>query len=248
MFALRRLWPRRTLALVALAAAFAAPGASGRAQAEPACAPALAVNRSAATLPHTRTALRSGGPVMVLVIGSSTTAGVGAGGEGYAFRLGPELTSRGVPARTTVAGVSGETASGALARLPGEIDAAKPVLVVWQLGTNDAWMGATDDGFRDALKRGIALVRGRGLDLVLVDPQFYPSAGDRTDRMAAIIADVAAAEKLVVVRRYDVMKRLGARDPAALAAWLWWDRFHLSPLGHRCMAVQVAATIAAHLR
>jgi lysophospholipase L1-like esterase len=184
---------------------------------------------------------------VVLAIGSSTTAGVGGGGAGYAQLLGPLLSARASKTfRVIVSGSLGETASGAAARLAGEIAMHKPDLVVWQVGTNDANFGVGTASFRQTLASGLASIKNAGVDAVLVDPQFSNWAergGSATDAIAAVVAEEGQRRGVPVARRFQAMKRLAASDRPAFDRLISWDGLHLSPEGHACMAEQVAGTI-----
>lgn len=233
--------------LLALPLLFAAAPAS----AQSVCpAPSIAIP-AAGALPTTQGKLRARQPVRILAIGSSTTAGVGGGGAGYANQLGPMIRARaGGPVEVIVSGVLGETAIGAVARLTSEVASQRPDLVVWQLGTNDANFGVTEQAFRAAVAQGVSQVRARGVEIVLVDPQFSRWAGDGevTARKAAIIAQEGGARGAVVVRRYAAMRDLARANRAVFDSLIAWDGLHLTPAGHTCLAQQVAGTIARGVR
>jgi len=228
-------------------AAVAFLGSSGFSAFGACSTPAVAIATPGGTLPVASAKLRAGGPILVLAIGSSTTAGVGSGGAGYAQLLGPLLSARsGKTVRVIVSGSSGETASGAAARLSGEIAMHKPDLVVWQVGTNDANFGVGAASFRQTLSAGLASIKNAGVDAVLVDPQFSNWAergGSATDAIAAVVAEEGQRRGVPVARRFQAMKRLAATDRPAFDRLISWDGLHLSPEGHACMAEQVAGTI-----
>src|SRR5215213_8788533 len=89
-----------------------------------------------------RTALRlgSGAPVVIVALGSSSTAGSGASSADAAYpaRLARELESRWTGQVLTVLnrGINGEDASEMLARFDSDVISKNPDLVIWQLGTN----------------------------------------------------------------------------------------------------------------
>src|SRR6185503_12829264 len=63
-------------------------------------------------------ALAAGNPVKIVALGDSLTAGFGLPQrEGFAARLQQALDAKGIAAEIADAGVSGDTASGGLARL-----------------------------------------------------------------------------------------------------------------------------------
>lgn len=210
--------------------------------------PALAQPSGGGTLARSAAKVRAGQPLRILAIGSSTTAGVGGGGAGFAHRLGPLLKAFRPQAtfEVAVSGASGETAGGASARMAGEIARFQPDLVVWQLGTNDANFGVGEARFSGYLAAGLGAIRRAGADAVLIDPQFSRWAGDgaTTGRIAGIIAAQGARAGAVVVRRYATMQRLAQTNRTTFDTLISWDGLHLTPSGHACLGEQVARTIA----
>jgi acyl-CoA thioesterase-1 len=214
--------------------------------------PSLASAISAASLPQTAARLKAGQVVRILAIGSSTTAGVGSGGVGFAHRLGPILKAR-FPRATIeviVSGVSGETASGAAGRLASELARHKPLLVVWQVGTNDANFGVSADSLRGTVSGGLRAIRAAGAEALLVDPQYsrWAERSNATATAARIVAEEAGRQGVPVVRRYAAMQLVAASNRPAFDGLIAWDGLHLTASGHACMAEQVAGTIAGTAR
>ncbi|NCD26286.1 MAG: arylesterase, partial [Deltaproteobacteria bacterium] len=78
-----------------------------------------------------------GSPMHILAFGDSLTAGYGlAPSESFAARLEQRLLAKGRSVRVTNAGLSGDTSSGGLDRLPWSLQ-DKPDLVILELGAND---------------------------------------------------------------------------------------------------------------
>ena len=177
----------------------------------------------------------------ILAIGSSSTYGIGATSPQYAYpvRFAEELTQR---FRTKVevinAGVNGETADATMARLEERVAAERFDLVIWQVGTNDAMKGGDEEGFSKFLKRGIALVKSRKMDLVLLDQQFFPTMKDpvRYERFVKLIEIAGEEETVPVLSRYRLMKFWGERTPQDLRSMLATDGFHMSDRGYFCLA------------
>lgn len=234
------------LALALLAAL--APAA-----AEAACSVAsIATPTPGGALPQTTQRLRGHQSLKILAIGSSTTAGYGAAGAGFATQIGPLIKAR-VPQamiEVVVSGVPAETASGAARRLQAEIAAHRPNLVIWQLGTNDANFGVSAESLRATVASGLAAIRAAGADAMLVDPQFsrWAEGSNATAVAARIIAEEGARNRVPVVRRFAAMQRLATTNRGAFDGLISWDGLHLSPAGHACMAEQVAGTILSTAR
>lgn len=101
---------------------------------------------------------------VVLAFGDSLTYGTGARPEeAYPARLA-ELLGRAV----VNGGVPGEVTAEGLARLPALLDEAEPALVILCHGGNDFLRRQNREETKANLRRMIALVKGRGLDLLLV--------------------------------------------------------------------------------
>lgn len=239
--------PRLPHAAVAvLASILLLPAATRTAEAR-CTVPSVAGATSGGSLPRTAAKLRARQTIRILAIGSSTTAGVGSGGAGFAHRLGPMIKARWPNSiiEVVVSGVSGETASGAAGRLRPELAQHQPTLVVWQLGTNDANFGVSAETFRATVASGLAAIRAAGADALLVDPQYsrWAERGTRTAEFAGIIASEGARSGVPVVRRYQAMSQLAASNRGAFDGLIAFDGLHLTSAGHDCMAQQVAGTI-----
>ncbi|MCZ8315839.1 SGNH/GDSL hydrolase family protein [Phreatobacter sp.] len=245
---LRRRLPHLGIALAALLVAGTATS-----PASALCTvPSIATATASGALPRTTARLKARQPVRILAIGSSTTAGVGAGGAGFAHRLGPMVKARwpDTTVEVVVSGVSGETASGAAGRLRAELAQHQPILVVWQLGTNDANFGVSAEAFRATITAGLAAIRAANADALLVDPQYsrWAEGRPRTGEFAALIASEGARAGVPVVRRYQAMFQLAQSNRPAFDGLIAFDGLHLSAAGHDCMAQQVAGTIVRNAR
>src|ERR1039458_10204887 len=134
--------------------------------------------RLAQPLSHVAQKLSAGASITIVAIGSSSTAGTGASSPAanYPSRLAVEL-KRLFPAHTITVlnrGVGGEEVGHMLKRFDKVVVAAKPDLVLWQLGTNSV---IRDHMFNDhgaAIREGLNKIRVIGADIVLIDPQFAP--------------------------------------------------------------------------
>lgn len=112
-------------------------------------------------------ALAQGEPLQIVVLGDSLTAGYGLPpGEGFPDQLQAALAARGHEVQVVDAGVSGDTASGGLARLdwsvPEEADA-----VIVELGANDALRGVDPAVTRQALSEIVRRLKARGQAVLL---------------------------------------------------------------------------------
>ncbi len=187
----------------------------------------------------------------ILAIGSSSTTGVGASRPEFAYPARLQDALREGLGRNEVsvvnAGVSGETAEATVARLEEAVRGGTVDLVLWQVGTNDAVRGGDETRFRELLGRGIRAALDAGVDIVLVDQQYFPTIKDlpRYERFVGLVADAAAEFQVPVFSRYTLMKAWGAADPAHLRGMLAEDGFHLGDGGYRCMAQVLGDAIVA---
>ena len=106
-------------------------------------------------------------------------------------------------------GVNGEEVADMLKRFDAAIVAAKPDLVLWQLGTNSVIRDQKIDGNGDKIRAGLAKIRSTGADVVLIDPQFAPKviAKPEATHMVELIAATAKQEDVDLFPRFGVMKR-----------------------------------------
>lgn len=140
------------------------------------------------------------------------------------------------------AGKGGETIDATINRLEAALETSKPDLVIWQVGTNDAVKGGDEVRFSALLRRGIDAAQLRGVEMLLVDQQYYPTIRNlaRYERFVSLVGATAAAEQVPVFLRYKLMKTWGERSSEALASMLSGDGFHMGDRGYDCMAALIA--------
>jgi hypothetical protein len=167
------------------------------------------------SLPHLGEQLSGSGVVKIVAIGSSMTAGAG-GVVAYPYRLEEALRRRYQGSMIDVLnrGKSGDEARAELSRLEADVLRERPALVIWQVGTNAVWKGYELDDTASAIREGLELLRGKGMDIVLMDPQYVPAllTHDKIEpahRMVSLIAEAADGAKSPanVFGRFDLMRR-----------------------------------------
>lgn len=207
------------------------------------------------TAPLARTAarLRAGEPVVIVAIGSSSTAGAGATSRAtsYPSRLEDTLRQRFPGADITVinAGANGQDAPEMLARFDRDVAAHKPTLVIWQAGVNALFRA---DGLATAegqLREAIARVKALDADLVLVDPQYSPRvlADDDTSPMIRLIDAVAKEEGVDVYHRFALMRDWHERASLPFEAFLAKDSFHMNDWSYDCFARDLGRAMVANI-
>jgi lysophospholipase L1-like esterase len=243
-------WVLVLAGLLALAAsAGPSSGAAHAANAVAARAPA-GLSRPTAAAPRLvrlGRALRTQQRAKVLAIGSSSTAGVGASSPAltYPARLEADLESalKGSDFDIVGHGMSGEVAQGAADRMAREVEAVRPDLVIWQVGTNDALHHVAIDSFKACLKKTLARLQEQGIDVILINPQY----GDQLTKdpyyleVVAAIAEVAQQAQVLLVDRFAKMRALQKQHGDGV--YLSPDNLHMNDEGYRCLAEQLAATI-----
>jgi acyl-CoA thioesterase-1 len=140
-----------------------------------------------------------GGPrVNVLAFGDSLFAGYGLASpeQSYPAQLEQALRKEGRNVHIANAGVSGDTTAAGLQRLAFTLDsqAAKPDLVLLELGGNDLLRGLPPEQTRANLEAMLAELSKRGIPVVLMGVQAPPNAGPQFQQaFDAIYPDLAKA-------------------------------------------------------
>ena len=128
----------------------------------------------------------------IVVLGDSLTAGYGlAPGEGFPAQLESALADRGHAVQIVDAGVSGDTASGGLARLEWSVPPDADAVIV-ELGANDALRGVDPAVTRKALEEIVIRLQARGQAVLLAGMQAPPNMGDQyADQFNSIYGEIA---------------------------------------------------------
>lgn len=116
----------------------------------------------------------------VLALGDSLFAGYGLSpGEGYPERLETALRARGINAKITNAGVSGDTTAGGLQRLAFVLSSMKPApeIAVISLGGNDMLRGLPPLETRANLDAILTELKAKGIKPVLLGMLAAPNLG-----------------------------------------------------------------------
>lgn len=190
-------------------------------------------------------------PLLIVAVGSSSTAGTGASApeKTYPSQLQADLRQRLPGEDVTVLnrGKGGEDAGEELARLDRDVVAAHPDLVIWQIGTNAVLR--RDDLAADAglMERGVEILKSDGIDVVLMDMQYAPRVLNRPayPAMEQLIADTAQEGAVGLYRRFDIMHYWQENDrfPAGMTAA---DGLHMTDASYACLSANLAAALAAN--
>ncbi len=175
----------------------------------------------------------------VIAFGDSLTAGYGLEiEEAWPARLQERLDREGPGLRVVNAGVSGETSSGGLRRLPWVLDrepAARAVVLA--LGGNDGLRGVPASVMADNLRAMIREAEGRGLSVLLAGVPTAPELGpDYAEEFRAAFREVADETRTPLLE--NLLDGV-AGDPALNLG----DRIHPNAEGARRLADNVFAAI-----
>ena len=206
--------------------------------------------RLANRLPRFAHRLAAGEPITIVAIGSSSTAGAGASSPAasYPDRLAVELKQR-FPNYTIAVvnrGVNGEEVADMLKRFDMAVIAAKPDLVLWQLGTNSIIRDQILNDHDVSIHTGLDKIRAIGADVVLIDPQFAPKVIVKPEagHMVELIATTAKQEDVDLFPRFNVMKHWSEVDHMAFETFVSPDGLHMNDWSYACMAKGLGLAIA----
>jgi lysophospholipase L1-like esterase len=206
---------------------------------------------SPAPLARVAASLHKGGSVRILAIGSSSTYGIGAssGVKSYPSQLSDILAKamKDVTIEVVNRGIGGEVAETTAARIHNEVALARPDLVLWQLGTNDALARVDPDQFEQTVRSTVDWLKANQIDVVLVGLQYTPRFAKDKSYFAIleVLRKIAAEENVLYVRRYDAMQFIA--KTRANEQMMSSDNFHLNDLGYQCMAEHVAHAVIINL-
>jgi acyl-CoA thioesterase I len=217
----------------------------------------LAVNSDlslGARLPRTAKRLKSGEPLKIVAIGSSSTVGLWVlrSAATYPEVMRQELLRLRPNARISVinSGRIGDTIPDNIARFERDVFAYKPDLVVWQLGTNDiAWGGHPDDLLKSRVTEGVKELKAGSGDVILMDLQYAPLVlrSIHYSTMEAIITDVAKQERVGLFSRFALMRN-SIDAGVSSGALVSWDGLHNTVDGYDCVGRALARAISNSIR
>jgi acyl-CoA thioesterase I len=188
--------------------------------------------------------------VTIVALGSSSTAGAGASSvqSTYPARLETELKAHfpGVPIRVLNRGVGGEDAKEMDERMERDVAAAKPDLVIWQLGTNAILRDNGIEPEQPLILDGLKRLAAMNTDIVLIDPQYAPKVLKDPDAfpMVDLISDIAREKRINLFRRFALMRYWHETSGVPFEAFLSPDLLHMNDWSYGCTARYLGAAIA----
>jgi acyl-CoA thioesterase I len=204
-------------------------------------------------LPHTRLALATNQPIIIVALGSSSTRGWMATniGNSYPAWLQRNLSDAlpGASIAVVNRGIGGQDAPEELARLYQDVLVLRPQLVIWQAGANGAIRDASPTAFKILIQEGISELKAAGVDVILMDNQRAPKilSSPEHGQMDAALREVAQTTGVNLFSRSALMDQW-AKAGAAQEDFIAADGLHMNNLGYYCLAQALGGTIAAALR
>ena len=223
-------------------------GATGTVAAQCAAEPGLI--QDDAVFPLLSQRLNKKEPVTIVVIGGSSTVGSAAGGGDAAYPHQLELVLRsrypGVTINVLNRGAVRETAAQMEARLERDVLAAKPNLVIWEVGVTDAVRGSELDAFAAAIQSGIARLQQANIEVMLMDMQYSPDTETVTNFGPYLDAVHQAGDMagVYVFQRYAIMKHWSDVGSFQFSGVQKEDRPKLATKVYECLGERLADAIA----
>jgi acyl-CoA thioesterase I len=216
----------------------------------PSCATPPMLSAIDAALDRTASRIEARRRVTIVAMGSSSTQGVGASSPAmsYPSRLEQELADRfpGVEIRVINHGVSGQDVGEELIRLDRDVIAEHPDLVIWQVGTNAVLRRDDVSADEQLIRRGVAVMKDHGIDVILMDLQYAPRVLARRGSadMERLIAEIALRTYVGLFHRFEIMKEWDRTRQLAPAAMIGPDGLHMTDASYGCLANQLAEALA----
>lgn len=216
------------------------------------CLPARGIASSSGSLPRVAKRIASGDPVRIVAFGSSTTVGFGVSSPAYTYpqRLADQLRRKFPTSDITIInrGMGGQDTPEMMKRFNSAVLESDPDLVIWQLGTNTVIKGTESDvaTTRALVEDGIAQLQTRGIDVVLIDPQYVPAVAakeENASEMVKLLASVAKLRHVSVFPRFEIMKEWHENDKLPFDSFVIADGLHMNDWGYACFAQLLGDTI-----
>jgi len=137
--------------------------------------------------------------VKIVALGDSLTAGFNLpASAAFPARLEKALRAKGLAVEVANAGVSGDTASGGLARLDWSVPEGTDAVIV-ELGANDMLRGLDPKVTRGALEEIVRRLEARKLAVLLAGMRAIPNLGiDYVQGFESIYSDIAAKHDVIL--------------------------------------------------
>ena len=166
----------------------------------------------------------------ILIVGDSLSAEYGLKrGSGWVALLEKRLAQQNIATPVVNASISGDTTSGGRSRLPSLLAQHRPVIVILELGANDALRGLPLDMTHANLMAMARAAKAAGARVLVVGMQVPPNYGRTySDEFTALFARVAQAQGAALVP----FLLTGVADRPNAEALFQADRIHPTAAAH----------------
>ena len=204
---------------------------------------------SVTPLPNSALALQNRQQVKILAIGASSAAMLGMGHDGNPPLLEEilERNIKGLDVEIINRGFSGELADATATRLQIEVALNHPDIVLWQVGTNDAFAQVPVDAFAASVRSTVRWLKENKIDVILVGLHYMKQLASDAHYQAIreALQEIATEENVLRIRRYEAVEILSRTLRAAGRPEP--SDFGLTEVGYNCMAQYIARAIAVGL-
>jgi acyl-CoA thioesterase I len=236
--------------LLAVLAGLAVVVSTGAAWAEAEdCATPPEMTETDLKLPHLAERLKARQPATIVAIGGASTIGQAAGSPdlSYPHRLGQDLVQAfpDSPIAVINKGVPRQTAKQMFERFPTDVFPEDPVMVIWEVGINDAVRGTDVNDFAATLQNGVDELKNRAIDSILVDMQFSRSSATviNFDDYLKALHRVGELAEVYVFPRYEMMRYWSEQNVFNFDDVAAEDRAKLAARVYDCLGRKMAGII-----
>lgn len=200
-------------------------------------------------LPNSAQAIQERKKLRILAIGAAMKPVVGSSRDGKPPLLEQilEHSIKGVDVEIVNRGFSGELAAATSERLKVEVALAQPDVVLWQVGTNDAFAQVSVDDFETTVRDTVRWLKEHNIDVILVGLHYMKHLvkDENYQAIRKALQRIATGENVLRIGRYEAMEVFertmrvpGQPEPSA---------FGYGEASYNCMAQYVAHAIAVGL-
>jgi acyl-CoA thioesterase I len=199
-------------------------------------------------LPNSANALQQRRKIKILAIGSLSAAVLGRAREGPPLlEQILEHSIKGLDIEIIDRGFSGELAEAAGTRIKIEVALNHPDLVLWQVGSNDAFAQVPVESFQLTVSNTVRWLKEHNVDVILVGLHYikHLAKDERYQAIRTSLNRLASAENVLRITRYEAMEVMartnrenGRPEPSDFGA---------SDNAYNCMAQYVARAIGVGL-
>ena len=178
-----------------------------------------------------------------MVLGDSLSAGYGVQiKSSWPSLLENSIKNKGLSFKVINAGISGDTTSGGLYRLPKLLSKHKPQIVILELGGNDGLRGMSlKKVVRKNLRLMVEMVHASGGIVVLIGVELPPNYGEMyTSNFQKIFVDLAS--------EYDLALINGSIKDMTTMGLMQSDGIHPNQGGHKLIEQEVWLSLSPLLK